>query len=417
MQYIKTLKFQNYAIKITSLFSLILLSMIEISAQMPQVRVPPAQPPAEDNTWWYLTLSVLFIGLVGAVMWMLKSRKSEKAAKDETTRKEKAAKDENNWDTNSVDADKEMEWFRRHKKTVNKAPIKNKNKKREFAEKLLQDSKVLNRPVAAETQELAFSEKEFKEKLQTIQFNQLPIFKFSKLELARPFAPLMISNDDALMSAVEQTQDEFEEDEEIRDLAVRILAAFKTRNSVEALSQVALYDLSSNLRSKSVSILADFDHESVFEGILLACADPTREVKAAAARGLFRLSFDRADAWSRIAETNDEFRMRQATRAAIEADLVTRSFDRLTHQDPKITYEAVTLLALLIRAGETEPIFKALENHKDMNVKLALLHVLEITKDEGTLPDLCKMLEKSNLPEDLKVKVNKVIEGFELIPA
>ncbi len=415
MQYIKTLKFQDHAIRITSLFSLIILSMIEISAQMPQVRVPPSEQPAEDNTWWYLTLFVLFIGLSGAVMWMLKSRKAEKEAKDETTRKVKAAKDENNWDTNAVDADKEMEWFRRHKKTVNKAPVK--NKKKEFAEKLLQDSRILNRPVAAETQELAFSEKEFKEKLQTIQFNQLPIFKFTKLELARPFAPLMISNDDALMSAVEQTQDEFEEDEEIRDLAVRILAAFKTRNSVEALSQVALYDLSSNLRSKAVAILADFDHESVFEGILLACADPTREVKAAAARGLFRLSFDRADAWSRIAETNDEFRMRQATRAAMEADLVTRSFDRLTHQDPKITYEAVTLLALLIRAGETEPIFKALENHKDTNVKLAILHVIELTKNEEMLPNLCKMLEKSNLSEEVRVKANKVIESFELIPA
>ena len=71
--------------------------------------------------------------------------------------------------------------------------------------------------------------------------------------------PIPAPSDDALMSAVEQTQDEYEEDEEIRDLAVRILAAFKTRNSVEALSQVALYDLSSNLRSKAVSILADFD--------------------------------------------------------------------------------------------------------------------------------------------------------------
>ncbi len=416
MQYIKMLKSPDFTIKITSLCSLIFCSAMEVSAQMPQVRVPPSQQPAEDSTWWYITLFALFLGLAGAVMWMMKSRKAEKEASDESTKK--AVQEANNWDANSVDADKEMEWFRRHKKTVNKAPIKNKNKKKEFAEKLLQNSKILNRPsTAVEDNELKFSEKEFKEKLQTIQFNQLPIFKFSKLELARPFAPLMISSDDALMSAVEQTQDEFEEDEEIRDLAVRILAAFKTRNSVEALSQVALYDLSSNLRSKAVSILADFDHESVFEGILLACADPTREVKAAAARGLFRLSFDRADAWTRIAETNDEFRMRQATRAAMEADLVTRSFDRLTHQDQKIAYEAVTLLALMIRAGETEPIFKALVNHKDTNVKLALLHVFELTKEEGSLPHLCELLEKTNLPEEIKVKINKVIESFELIPA
>jgi hypothetical protein len=415
IQQITTLKFHNSTIKITSLFSLILFSVIEMSAQMPQVRVPPAPQPVEDNTLWYLTLLVLFLALAGAIMWMLKSKKIEKEATAEKIKKEKADTEDGGWDANSVDADKEMEWFRRHKKTVNKVPTKTPKKK--LAEKLPQTGKIFNRPAVVESNELQFSEKEFKEKLQTIQFNQLPIFKFSKLELARPFSPLVISNDDALMSAVEQTQDEYEEDEEIRDLAVRILAAFKTRNSVEALSQVALYDLSSNLRSKAVSILADFDHESVFEAILLACADPTREVRAAAARGLFRLSFDRADAWTRIAETNDEFRMRQATRAAMEADLVTRSFDRLTHQDPKITYEAVALLSLMIRASETEPIFKALENHRDNNVKLALLHVLELTKDEGILSNLYEILENSSLSADMKAKIDKVIQSFELIPA
>ena len=145
--------------------------------------------------------------------------------------------------------------------------------------------------------------------------------------MARPFMQLPISNDDALLSAIEQTQDEFEEDESVRELAVRILARFETKNSVESLSQVALYDLSSTLRSKAVGILSDFDHESVFETLLLACADPTREVRAAAARGLFRLSFDRSDCWMRIAESNDEFRMRHAARAAIAGDLVERSFD------------------------------------------------------------------------------------------
>jgi hypothetical protein len=256
IQQITTLKFHNSTIKITSLFSLILFSVIEMSAQMPQVRVPPAPQPVEDNTLWYLTLLVLFLALAGAIMWMLKSKKIEKEATAEKIKKEKADTEDGGWDANSVDADKEMEWFRRHKKTVNKVPTKTPKKK--LAEKLPQTGKIFNRPAVVESNELQFSEKEFKEKLQTIQFNQLPIFKFSKLELARPFSPLVISNDDALMSAVEQTQDEYEEDEEIRDLAVRILAAFKTRNSVEALSQVALYDLSSNLRSKAVSILADF---------------------------------------------------------------------------------------------------------------------------------------------------------------
>ena len=219
------------------------------------------------------------------------------------------------------------------------------------------------------------------------------------------------------MSAIEQAHDEFEEDENVRDLSVRILTRFKTRNSVEALTQVALYDLSSNLRSKAVAVLADFDHESVFETILLCCADPTREVRAAAARGLFRLSFDRADAWTRIAETGDEFKMGQAALAAREADLVKRSFDRLIHQDRKIAYEAVTLLALMIRAGETEEIFNALLTHNDSNVKLAVAHVIGLTKEDKTLAELHEILEKSLISKELKEKIEEVVQSFELIPA
>ncbi|MBS1795919.1 MAG: HEAT repeat domain-containing protein [Acidobacteria bacterium] len=380
---------------------------------MSQVKVPAVQPPAEDNTWWYVTLFVLAVGLVGAVIWMLKTRKAEKQAR--TDKKEKIMSEDNAWDANSVDADKELEWYRRHKKAVGKSSPK--TKKKNLADELPKTSKIFNKSAAAEEPGLRYSDKEFKEKLQTLHFNQLPIFKFQKIEMARPFANLSISNDEALMSAIEQTHDEYEEDEEVRDLAVRILTRFRTRNSVEALSQVALYDISSNLRSKAVSILADFDHESVFETILLCCADPTREVRAAAARGLFRLSFDRADAWSRIAETNDEFRMRQAALAAMEADLVTRSFDRLTHQDRKIAYEAVALLALMIRAGETKQIFQSIQTHNDSNVKLALLHVIGLTKDENTLPELYEILEKNTISKELKDKIDEVIKRFDMIPA
>jgi len=358
-------------------------------------------------------LIVLFAALAGALALMVKNRRDAKAALNELD-KEDSMNDEYGWDANSVDADREMEWFRRHKKSVGKLPKK--NNKKNLAQNLPQTSKVLKRN-SVDDKDMEFSEKEFKKKLQTLQFNQLPIFKFHKLELARPFAPLALSSDDALLSAIEQTQDEFEEDEEIRDLAVRILTRFKTRNSVEALSQVALYDISSNLRSKAVTILADFDHESVFETILLCCADPTREVRAAAARGLFRLSFDRADAWTRIAETADDFRMKQAALAAKEADLVKRSLDRLIHQDQKIAYEAIALIALMIRAGEIKEILKAVENHPEKNVKLALLHVIGLTKEESTLENLYELLEKDDLTKELKEKIEQVIQSFELVPA
>jgi hypothetical protein len=406
-----TFIFRQSATRITGLFLLFLFTALRVFSQT-QTRMPPAQQqPAEDYMWWYLSLFALVLALAGAVVWMLKTRKAEKEAAAKISKKEKLMSDDNAWDDHSFDADRELEWFRRHKKSIGKSGAK--SGKRNLAESLPKTGQIFNRNDSSDD----LSSEEFKEKLENLQVTQFPIFTFQKLELARPFTPLSISNDDALMSAIEQTHDEFEEDEEVRDLAVRILARFKTRNSIEALSQVALYDLSSNLRSKAIAILTEFDHESVFETVLLACADPTREVRAAAARGLFRLSFDRADAWRRIAETGDEFRMRQAVLAAKEADLVKRSFDRLVHQDRKITYEAVALLSLMIQAGETEAIFKSIENHNDSNVKLALLHVVELTKNEETLSNLYELLEKSGITKELRDRVDHVIQSFEMIPA
>ncbi len=413
-------------VKITSF---LLVAANIVLAQMPKITVPPAQTPApaqtqmpvpvpqpvaEDNTFYYILLLILFAGLSGAIVWAVKSKKAKTASSNKS---KKAEISSSNWEDNSVDADKEMEWLRKNKKIINKRG-KNLSDKR-MPKGLPQASNVLKRQAAANTNEEAviLTDKDLQEKLEKLQYSQLPIARIEKIELARPFSPLPLSNDEALMSAIEQVQDEYEEDEEIRELALRILAVFKTRNSVESLSQIALYDLSSNLRSKAVGTLTEFDHESCFEPILLACADPTREVRAAAARGLFRLNFDRADAWTRIAESGDEFKMRQAARAAIEADLVKRSFDRLAHTDLKSAYEAVTLVALLLRAGDTREVFDALKSHPILNVRKAILQIIKLTKEPNALEGLYSLLEKSSLPVEFHQEVDETIKEIGFVMA
>lgn len=380
--------------------SLFLLTVVNITAQMSAVPVPSpeadgggaaAVAEGDDFTWWYISLFVLALGLGAAVYWMLKNKKSVKAAELKTKKVEKTKRDK--WEDGSLDADKEMEWLRKNQKLIDK------NGKRRASKNLAQKSAA----AATVAKDAAVNESP---EAQTV----LPVFLIERVELARPFAQLPLSNDDALMSAIEQTHDEFEEDEEVRDLALRILHAFKTRNSVEALSQMALYDLSATLRSKAVTVLAEFNHESVFEFILLASADPTREVRAAAARAMSKLTFDRADAWTRIFETEEEGRMKQAARAAIESGFVEMSFDRLVHQDKKYTYEAFALMVLLVKSGETDVLFSALENHKNMNVRRAVLHVVKVTKDETAVDKLSNILEYGNLPLEMREEADKTIE-------
>ena len=272
-------------------------------------------------------------------------------------------------------------------------------------------------PVVALTEEESLEAKMFQEKMRRAQYAQLPINAFHQLAPAKGFRPLEVSDDPALVTAIEQANEEFEEDEAVRELALRILAAFKTQNSIEALSQIAIYDLSSTLRAKAVTTLAEFDHETVFETVLLACADPTREVRAAAARGLFKLSFDRSHAWKRIIDSEDVYRMSAIARAAIEAGIVIPSFDRLINEDVKVAYEAFALMSLLVAAGETDVLFDAIRDHKDERLKFALLHVIKVSKDERALARLNQLRIENSFPSDVAERMRDVVKSFETVTA
>jgi hypothetical protein len=374
--------YRNYRIRKLSLRAFLLsftnASTQLVFAQASGVPLPPpaAAPPAPDQTWWYVMLFILAAGLAATVIWFMRSKAAEKElhAKEAEKLKER----QESWEANSVDMNEEMAWLR-GKQVV----TENKHKK-----DLKQKKQKLEALKAAKEAEAAARESKKGQRVLDTELlkgfapGPLPVFSFNGLNPPKDAALLPLSNDESLMNAIEQAQDEDEEDEEVRDLSLRILMAFRTRNSVEAVSQIALYDLSSSLRSKAVGVLADFDHESVFETLLLCCADPSQQVRAAAARAVTRLNVDRTDAWTRIVQSGDSARIGQAAYAAKDAGFVDRAFDRLVHRDPKMAEEAFALLALLIKAGKTETLDEAVATHPDMNVRQAILHVLKVFRDQ-----------------------------------
>jgi len=374
---------------------------------------------ASANRWYYTIAFVVIAAAIGGVILWVRIKKGTVLPDNGFESRHQDRPSYDDFDEVGVDAEKELEWFRKAKKSSAKpeisaeaSPLASPGRDRRSRKRLSEFASA-----ADGLDELHHNAKYFQEKMKRAQFANLPIHSFLQLNEARPFEQLAISADPALLCAIEQANEEFEEDEAVRELAVRILAAFRYRNSVEALSQIALYDLSSNLRSKAVAILTEFDHESVFESILLACADPTREVRAAAARGLFRLSFDRADAWKRLIATKDEYRMAQAARAAVEAGIVQKSFDRLLHEDMRIAYEAVALVGMLLRSGETDEVFDAIRDHQDERVKLALIHVIKIVKDERALERLQQMRREVGLPEEVAERVDEALNAAEAVAA
>jgi hypothetical protein len=195
----------------------------------------------------------------------------------------------------------------------------------------------------------------------------------------------------------------------VREIAVRVLSAFRVQNAVDCLAQVAHYDLSQRLRGAAVMALSEFDHPAVFEPILISCADPSREVKAAAARALIKLSFYRGDSFSRILQSEDTERIRLGALACMESGLAERAFERLLSTDYRQAYEAFVILSVLLKAGQSEALLQAIEIHRTPQVRLAVLHVLEVLNPEN-LDVLLMDLSGRPLTPELRKSILEVMQ-------
>lgn len=347
-------------------------------------KIPLIPNTDQDLTWWYVLLGFLIFALYVAIRWVRSSKAKNEVSPPSRVRQHPSYKAAEPRMPSAPNRSREIEWLRQNPTETEKVSHLRRDREEEIEDEFVP--------------ERHFEDEEPREKT----FRDFPVARFDAVVAPAQVDELPESDDPRLLDAIAQTIDGAEYDEEVRLVATRVLAMFRAKNALEALQKIALYDISSNVRSKAVSILADFDHESVFETIVVASADPSRDVRAAAARALTRLNIDRADAWARVALSGDEFRISQVARAAIECEIVIRSVDRLVHDDKKIAYEAFVLFALLAKAGETATIFDLITNEEDVNVKLALIKVLECARDDRFISGLVNIGDDFSLPVEVR---------------
>jgi HEAT repeat protein len=182
--------------------------------------------------------------------------------------------------------------------------------------------------------------------------------------------------DDTLAEALARLDDS---DMEARAAAARQLGQFPVQSSVESLAHLASKDTEVAVRAAAVTSLGALDHESVFAHILMRLIDEAREVRAAAARALSRLSFDRADAYVRVIETADAETLAAVAAALTGAGMAAQAIDRLISDDRRQAYEAFSLLSLLVKSGEVEALLTGIAEHRDLGVRLALVRFLGLT--------------------------------------
>ena len=202
-----------------------------------------------------------------------------------------------------------------------------------------------------------------------------------------------------------------------RAQVVHELGMHKAQQSVSALWETALHDSDASVRSAAVTALGAINHESVFAPVLIALADETREVRAAAARTLSSLHFDRAEAYARVMETADQKTLQDVAQTCLKAGIVSQAVDRLASEDRRQAHEAFSLFSLLAKAGETQAIFDVIENHKDEQVRLCAVRVLSATARPEAAPKLRDLVAVDGMPENVRTSILEVLYKLDKQPA
>jgi len=199
------------------------------------------------------------------------------------------------------------------------------------------------------------------------------------------------------------------DDVQERAEGLKVLVQFPVQSSVAAMALVARSDSEPNLRSVAISSLGTINHESVFASILIGMADESREVRAAAARSLNRLCFDRAEAYVRVIETSDEATIINVAKACIQAGIVSQNLDRLATSDHRQAYETFALICLLAKAKMNQPVLNAIADHPNGNVRVTAVHLLACTGQPEASDQLRDLAVKAELREDVKTALCEAI--------
>lgn len=226
------------------------------------------------------------------------------------------------------------------------------------------------------------------------------IFDFAQLEPTSAIEELPEMIEDATL--VEALAMARSESAQVRSDAVKTLAQYPVKTAIAVLVSLAKHDSESMVRALAVSSLGFIDHELVFPAVLIGLADESRDVRAAAARALSRLSFDRSAAYATLVQTADDQTLRDVAQACIKAGIVSQNIDRLANRDRRQAYEAFCLISLLAKAGMTTPVLEAIEVHRNLTVRLSAIHLLASTGEESVFEQLQELAGNDELDEELK---------------
>jgi len=133
-------------------------------------------------------------------------------------------------------------------------------------------------------------------------------------------------------------------------------------------------------RAAAVAELARSGSPDAFDRIVVCFDDHSPHVRNAAARALRKLEPDRTvDTFNRALEAASADRRRNIGAAIAASGLATEAVNNLASENREDTYNALSILFVMAKTGEIEPLVRALEEHSDDEIGKAVSKLLTLS--------------------------------------
>jgi HEAT repeat protein len=191
--------------------------------------------------------------------------------------------------------------------------------------------------------------------------------------------------------------------------AVSVPEADNASSTVSAATLNQLTSDKAGERAAAVVELARTGGEDAFRHINTAFDDQSVEVRSTAARALFDSQADRAAAFTRALREATPARRRKIGAAIASSGLAQEAIRNLTGESRDKTYDAFSLLFLMSKAGEVQPLMRAIEDHPNIEVRLAVVKLLALSGQPDILPSFRRMAVRGSLPPEVRSAVMEAI--------
>jgi hypothetical protein len=170
-----------------------------------------------------------------------------------------------------------------------------------------------------------------------------------------------------------------------------------------------LQSAKSSDRAAALTDLSDISTEESYLLITKSFDDPTVEVRNAAARALYHLHPDLSASFTRALREASPERRRKIGAAIAASGLATNAVNSLAGEGRDRTYDAFSMLFLMAKAGEVQPLMEAIVKHPDHEVRLTAVKLLSLSNQAQILPALRSLAAREKLPADVHKAVMEAI--------